>query len=123
MLDVLRFNTHAAGRHSTSVTWVESLMKKEKYINTIQGSHKQWKAFGNGNVQPGKSMNFTRKSNYIRTRMHSSRMRTARLCIVRGGGRCCDLCPGEGEGGIVTCARGGEGGVVTCALGWGREVL
>ena len=24
------------------------------------------------------------------TRMHSSRMRTARLCIVAGGGRCCD---------------------------------
>ena len=52
------------------------------------------------------------------TRMHSSRMRTARLCIVPGGGgvvtwshlggggRCCNLVSSWGWGG------GGEGGVV-----------
>ena len=33
------------------------------------------------------------------------------MTCARGGGRCCDLCPG-GEGGVVTCAQGG--GVVTC---------
>ena len=58
--------------------------------------------------------------------MHFSRMRTARMCIVRGGGRCCDLVPGEGdvvtwswrvgrEGGVVTCSQEREGGVVTCS--------
>ena len=49
----------------------------------------------------------------LKTRMHSSRMRTAHLCIVPGGreegvvtwslvrgkgGRCCDLVPGLGGG-------------------------
>ena len=43
--------------------------------------------------------------------MHSSRMRTARLRIVRGG--CCDHVPGPGP-------RGGGGGVVTRSReGWG----
>ena len=48
-----------------------------------------------------------------KTRMHSSRMRTARLCIVLGGGMEV-LSPGLG---------GREGGVVTWSGGGGREVL
>ena len=47
----------------------------------------------------------------IYQRMHSSRLRTARLRIFRGGGRCCDLVLGE---------RGRE--VLWPGLG-GREVL
>ena len=82
------------------------------------------------------------------TRMHSSRMRTARLRIVtgggggccdhvpgggggagrgvlstwsQGGGRCCDLVLG-GEGGVVTWSQG-EGGVLsTWSRGWGGVV-
>ena len=63
--------------------------------------------------------------------MHSSRMRTARLCIVpRGGGgreggrEVFDLVlGGGGEGGVVTWSWGGrEGGAVSWSWGGGREV-
>ena len=80
---------------------------------------------------------------FIQTRMHSSRMRTARLRIVPGGGRemlssgprvegrCCHLVPGGGRGGGSCChlvpgegrevlspgpGGGGEGGVVQTPL-------
>ena len=80
--------------------------------------------------------------NKIRTRMHCSRMRTARLHIVPGGeggvvtwpcggGRCCDLVlggrevllPGPGGGGGRCCdlVPGRGGGVVTWS--WGGGVL
>ena len=45
--------------------------------------------------------------------MHSSRMRTAHLRIVRGGGRL-----GGWGVGVMTCAQGGVG-VLTCAHGVG----
>ena len=72
-------------------------------------------------------------NNYItRTRMHSSRMHTARLCIVPGGreggvvtwswggGRCCHLVPGGG--GREVLSPGPEGGGRCChlVLGGGR---
>ena len=76
---------------------------------------------------------------YLKTRMHSSRMRTARLRIVPGGvvswsrgegGKCCDLVPGgrdvlsagpRGREGVVSWSRGGgEGGVVSWSRGEGR---
>ena len=67
--------------------------------------------------------------------MHSSRMRTARLRIVLGGGIVTRSgreeggpgggggLGGEGEGGVVTRSRGGggQGGVVTRSRG--KEVL
>ena len=64
--------------------------------------------------------------------MHSSRMRTARLHIVPGGGRCCDLerggvlWPGQG-GGVVTWTGGvlwpGQGGGRCCDLARGGRPL
>ena len=85
------------------------------------------------------------------TRMHSSRMRTARLRIVSvwggggvvtwchpggeggvvtwshpGGGRCCDQvpCPGPGGGGVVTWSHpGGGAGVVTWSHPGGGGVV
>ena len=55
------------------------------------------------------------------TRMHSTRMRTARLCIVGGGGgRCCDQVRGGGGGGRC-CDQvwGGGGEVLWPGPGWG----
>ena len=53
-------------------------------------------------------------NNIMKTRMHSSRMRTERLHIVLGGGRCCDLVPGgccdlvPGGGRCCDLVRGGR---------------
>ena len=56
--------------------------------------------------------------------MHSSRMRTARLRIVPGGGVVTWFRGGGREEGVVTWSRGG-GGVRCCdlVLEGGREVL
>ena len=49
--------------------------------------------------------------NQGKTRMHSSRMRTAHPLTVVGGGGCCPPSPGGGrEEGVVQLVRGGGGG-------------
>ena len=70
--------------------------------------------------------------NFVKTRMHFSRMRPARLCIVPGEGGvviwsrgrgCCPPGPwggGVGEGGVVIWSGGGGRGCCPPGLGGGR---